>query len=169
MTDIISQGLGLLGAFFNISSFQLKKNTKLILFQFLGSSCFLFNYLLLSAFTGCFMNGMGVVRGLVFLQGKRLRKPFVLVLLNLILIAGTVLTWEGPLSLLPLIGMLTMTTTMYFDDGKTIRISQLFIASPCWLIYNFASGTIGGTVCEIFIIVSTAVSFIRYGFNGFEK
>lgn len=169
MIDIISQGLGLVGAFFNISSFQLKKNNKLILFQFLGSSCFFFNYLLLGAFTGCFMNGAGVVRGLVFLQGEKLRKMPVLVIMNLALVAGTALTWEGPLSLLPLVGMLIMTTTMYINDGKLIRMAQLFVASPCWLVYNAVSGTIGGTVCEIFIIVSTTVSFIRYGINGFEK
>ena len=169
MMDVISQGLGLLGAFFNISSFQLKKNNRLILFQFLGSSSFLFNYLLLGAFTGCFMNGAGVVRGLVFLQGEKLRKTPVLVLMNTALVVGTALTWEGLLSLLPLVGMIAMTTAMYLNDGKLIRIAQLFVSSPCWLIYNAVSGTIGGTICEVFIIVSTTISFIRYGINGFEK
>lgn len=169
MTDFISQGLGIIGAAFNISSFQLKSNKKLILFQFLGSAFFLLNYFLLGAFTGCFMNGAGTLRGLIFLKGDKARKPYILVILNLLLVIGTLLTWEGVLSILPLIGMLTMTTVMYLNNGKLIRMGQLFIASPCWLVYNFTSGTIGGTICEVFIIVSAVISFIRYGMDSFEK
>ncbi len=167
--EIIAQILGLFGAGFNIGSFQIKNSRKLIFFQFLGSSFFLTNYLLLGAFTGCFMNLMGVVRGVVFLSGEKWRKIPVLVSLNALLILGTILTWEGLLSLLPLIGMLAMTTTMFFGNGKYIRIAQLFISSPCWLVYNSASRTVGGTVCELFVIASTVVSFARYGFDGFEK
>lgn len=167
--DIVAQIFGLFGAAFNIGSFQLKSSRKLILFQFLGSSSFVLNYLLLGAFTGCFMNVMGVIRGIVFLQGEKWRKTPVLILLNALLIVGTALTWQGALSLLPLIGMLAMTSTMFYGDGKIIRIAQLFISSPCWLIYNFCSHTVGGTICEIVVIVSATVSFIRYGFNGFEK
>ena len=169
MTQIIAQGLGILGAAFNIGSFQLKSNKRLILFQFLGSSFFLFNYLMLGAYTGCFMNGMGVVRNFIFLGGDKTRKPYILILLNVALILGTVFTWQGFLSLLPLIGMIAATVAMYLNNGKVIRIVQLFISSPCWLIYNLASMTVGGVACEIFVIVSTAISFIRFGIDGFEK
>ena len=169
MIDIVAQGLGIMGAGFNIGSFQLKSNKKLILSQFLGSLFFLFNYLLLGAYTGCFMNGMGVVRNFIFLGGEKTRKPYVLILLNLALIAGTILTWQSYLSIFPLIGMIAATVAMYLNNGRIIRVVQLFISSPCWLIYNFASMTIGGVACEIFVIVSTAISFIRFGIDGFEK
>lgn len=69
MTAVIAQSLGIIGAGFNIGSFQLKSNKKLILCQFLGSSFFLFNYLLLGGYTGCIMNGLGVARNLVFSAG----------------------------------------------------------------------------------------------------
>lgn len=169
MIDIVAQGLGIIGAGFNIGSFQLKSNKKLILCQFLGSVFFLFNYLLLGGYTGCVMNGLGVARNLVFSAGEKTRKPYVLILVNVALILGTVFTWEGYLSLLPLAGMVAATVAMYLNDGKIIRMVQLFISSPCWLIYNIAAFTVGGIVCEVFVIVSTAVSFIRYGINGFEK
>lgn len=169
MTQLIAQGLGILGAALNIGSFQMKSNKKLILCQFLGSCFFLFNYLMLGAFTGCFMNGMGVVRNFIFLGGEKTRKPYILILLNLALIAGTILTWQGPLSLFPLIGMIAATIAMYMNSGKAMRMTQLFISSPCWLVYNLASLTIGGVACEIFVITSTAISFIRFGMDGFEK
>lgn len=169
MYNIIAQGIGIIGAALVIGSYQCKKNKSLIFTQFLGSTCFVFNYLMLSAYTGCFMNISGSVRNLVFLGGQKVRKIWVLALICLLLISGTVITWSGFLSILPFLGMLSVTIAMYFDNGKYIRISQLFISSPCWLIYNFASGTIGGVVCEIFVITSTIISIIRYGFDGFEK
>lgn len=169
MTAVIAQSLGIIGAGFNIGSFQLKSNKKLILCQFLGSSFFLFNYLLLGGYTGCIMNGLGVARNLVFSAGEKVRKPYVLILMNIALILGTIFTWEGYLSLLPLIGMIAATIAMYSNNGKIIRIVQLFVSSPCWLVYNLATFTVGGIVCEAFVILSTAVSFIRFGINGFEK
>ena len=169
ITDIISQGFGILGASLNIISYQAKSTKMLIFCQFLGSSFFLFNYLMLGAYTGCFMNGMAVLRALIFLGGAKTRKIPVLILLNVLLIGGTYFTWEGFLSLFPLIAMIAITFAMYFGSGKLIRMTQLFAASPLWLVYNACCGTIGGTVCEVFMIVSTAVSFIRFGFNGFKK
>ena len=167
--QIIAQGLGLLGAAFNIGSFQLKSNKKLIFCQFLGSTFFLFNYLMLGAYTGCFMNGMGVVRNFIFMYGEKTRKPYVLILVNLALVIGTIFTWQGILSIFPLIGMIAATCAMYVNNGKAIRMVQLFISSPAWLVYNFASGTIGGVACELFVIASTGISFIRFGKDGFEK
>ena len=167
--SIIAQTVGILGASLNIGSYQCKKNKSLIFVQLIGSTCFVINYLMLGALTGCFMNTVGSLRNLIFLGGTKSRKWWVLAILCLLLVSGMVITWGGLLSLLPFLGMLSVTLAMYTDNGKIIRICQLFISSPCWLIYNFASGTIGGVICEVFIIVSTVISIIRYGFDGFEK
>ncbi|MBR2020851.1 MAG: YgjV family protein [Clostridia bacterium] len=166
---IITQVIGLLAAVIVIGSYQFKKNSSLIIVQTAGSFLFLLNYFMLGAYTGAFMNLACVARGLIFYGGDKTRKPFVLVALNLLLIVGAVFTWESALSLLPLLGMIAVTVGMYSDNGKYIRMAQLFISSPCWLIYNFASGTIGGVICEIFVICSAVISIIRYGFDGFEK
>lgn len=169
MYSIITQALGILAAVFVIGSYQFKKNSSLIMVQAAGSFLFLLNYFMLGAYTGAFMNFACVARGLIFCGGDKTRKPFILVALNLLFIIGTIFTWESALSLLPLLGMISVTVGMYFNNGKLIRIAQLFVSSPCWLIYNFASGTIGGVICEIFVICSAVVSIIRYGFDGFEK
>ena len=169
MYSFIAQAVGLMGAAFVIGSYQCKKNTSLIIVQSIGSFLFLINYFMLGAYTGAFMNLACVIRGGIFCAGDKTRKPFILVALNLLLIVGAIFTWENALSILPLLGMISVTVGMYFNDGKWIRIAQLFVSSPCWLIYNFASGTIGGVICEIFVICSAVVSIIRYGFNGFEK
>lgn len=175
MYTIITDIIGYFGAFFNIFSFQAKKNKRLFLFQFLGSSCFTLNYIMLGAATGAIMNIVTVIRTLIFMRGEKTRKPYILILLCLLIVACTALSsGEQLLSgsllpLIPLIGMLSTTCAMYSGNGKVIRLVQLFIGSPCWVIYNAVCGAKGGVICDSFVIVSTIVSIIRFGLDGFEK
>ncbi len=43
-----------------------------------------------------------------------------------------------------------------------IIVAQLFGNSPCRLTYNIIVGSLGETLCEAFIIISTIVFFITY-------
>lgn len=179
--EYIIQGISIAGMACHISSFQIKKNSMLFFMQTLGSLLFLIHYILLGASTGAIMNLIGVIRGVVFLQGKKFRKPWMLVSLCILTIAGVLVTWNGsftnifPLdmsvwyNIFPLVAMLASTVAMHLDNGKVIRLAQLFVASPGWITYNIIVGSIGGTLCEAFIMTSTIISFIRYGVNGFEK
>ena len=137
--------------------------------QTLGSLLFLIHYFMLGEMTGAVMNILGVTRGIIFLQGEKLRKPWMLSVLWILTIGTVVFTWEGFKCLLPLVAMLASTTAMHLNNGKTIRLAQLFVTSPGWLIYNIIVGSLGGTLCEAFIMTSTIISFIRYGINGFEN
>ena len=47
-----------------------------------------------------------------------------------------------------------------------IRLSNLFCASPCWLIFDIIVGSIGGILNETILIVSILVSIYRYGWKG---
>lgn len=167
--EYIIQGISIAGMACHISSFQIKKNSVLFFMQTLGSLLFLIHYFMLGEMTGAIMNVLGVTRGLVFLQGEKLRKPWVLGVLWILTIGCVIITWDGIKCLLPLIAMLASTTAMHLNNGKVIRFAQLFATSPCWLIYNIIVGSLGGTLCEAFIMTSTIISFIRYGIDGFEK
>lgn len=175
MYNIITDIVGFIGAFFNIFSFQSKKNKYLFLLQILGSFFFTLNYLMLGAVTGAVMNIVGVIRGIVFMQGEKTRKPYVIVILCLLIVICVILSGYQQLAegnfipLLPLIGMIFPTCAMFTGNGKVIRLVQLFLGSPGWIIYNILCGAKGGVICEAFIIISTIVSIIRFGINGFEK
>ena len=163
------QGIGYLGTACHISSFQVKKNKFLFLAQLLGSTFFTIHYLLLGEPAGAVMNIIGIIRNFVFMQGNKAKKPWVLALLTILVVAGVAFTWNAWYCVFVLVAMAVSNVTMYSNKGKIIRYGQLFASSPCWLIYNFIVGSWGGMLCECFIIISTIVSFIRYGVNGFEK
>jgi hypothetical protein len=60
---------------------------------------------------------------------------------------------------------------MWTRNGKTIRVSQLAVVSPLWLLYDLLIPTpsLGGILCEVFNIVSVIVSFVRFRKTGFDK
>ena len=62
-----------------------------------------------------------------------------------------------------------MTVLMWRGNGKHIRYGQFFVSSPSWIIHNIFNFSLGGILCEVFMMLSVVISFIRYGKDGFEK
>ena len=60
------------------------------------------------------------------------------------------------------------TFILWGRNGRHIRVAQLCFVSPIWLFNNTVTGSIGGIITEVFGIVSVVISFLRYGWNGFE-
>ena len=63
------------------------------------------------------------------------------------------------------------TCFMATQNGKLIRLGQLFVVSPLWLTYNFLLPvpSLGGVICELINIVSTLVALFRYRKIGFTE
>ena len=63
------------------------------------------------------------------------------------------------------------TLSMWTRNGKTIRVAQLAVVSPFWLLYDalIPTPSIGGILCEVFNMISVVVSFIRFKKTGFDK
>ena len=70
--EIAAQIIGIIVMLINIVSFSRKEQKTIIAMQFVGSILFATNMLMLGAVTGGLMNLAGIVRGLVFLNKKRL-------------------------------------------------------------------------------------------------
>lgn len=175
MKDIIAQVFGLAGLVIIVSSFQCKKNKNFFLMQGLGSLFFVVNFLLISAYTGAFFNLTNLVRGLLFSKtDKKVWKlASVIGLYTACVIFSVYLIWGQwfmiGVSAVLYISLVVMTILMWLNDGKYIRYFQVAAQSPIWIVYNIFNFTIGGILCESFNMISTIVSFIRYGKDNFEK
>jgi hypothetical protein len=73
--------------------------------------------------------------------------------------------------LFTLIAQATGTFAMWTRDGKKIRLSQMAVVSPFWLLYDLLIPvpSIGGILCEIFNMTSVIISFVRFKKTGFDK
>jgi Bacterial inner membrane protein. len=167
---IIAQAIGILGMIAAMLSFQCKSSKKMFIIQAFCAGFFLIHFGLLGAAVGMLQNVLAIVRAMIFRSEKKWAQhksiPYIFGVLFLLTI---LLTYDGPITLLPPIAMVISTFAMWTKNGKKIRILQLFTVSPMWLIYNAFVLSISGCITEAFNIVSILVSIARYGINGFDK
>ncbi len=171
--DLFAQLIGIAAMTFNILSFQAKTKNEIIGMQFIGSSLFCFNFLLLKAYTGALLNGVAVLRAFVFLKKEKFKAqhPFWSVLFVTLFVTAYILTFavfgkettpfNFVLEFLPLVGMTATTLAFRSKNAKTVRLLSL-INSPMWLIYNCINFAIGGIICEVVSLVSIFIGLLRY-------
>ena len=171
--EIIAQIIGIAAMALNVLSFQCKKQRDIITMQLFGACLFVLNYFLLGAITGALTNFIAVLRALVYSNKERFRaeKRIWLVAFIAAFFAAYVATFalfgKEPtafnliIELLPTLGVTASTISFSMKDAKSVR-RLAPICSCAWLIYNIINKTIGGTLCEIFALVSVIIGMLRH-------
>ena len=175
MTNIIAQTLGILGMLAAMISYQCKKNKNYFIFQGLSGAFFSAQFILIGAWAGLIFNAYNIVRALAY-QSKKAKSVVCVISLEILVViaaAMSVLVFKEAWWLVSftLIAQVTGTFAMWTRDGKKIRISQMAVVSPFWLLYDLLIPvpSIGGVLCEVFNMASVIISFIRFKKTGFDK
>ena len=175
MTNIIAQILGILGMLAAMISYQCKKNKNYFIFQGLSGAFFSAQFILIGAWAGLIFNAYNIVRALAY-QSKKAKSVVCVMSLEILVViaaAMSVLVFKEAWWLVSftLIAQVTGTFAMWTRDGKKIRISQMAVVSPFWLLYDLLIPvpSIGGILCEVFNMASVIISFIRFKKTGFDK
>lgn len=175
MFEIIAQTLGIFGMLCAIISYQCKTNRNYFLWQGMSGAFFSAQFIMIGAWAGLVFNAYNILRAIVY-QSKKSRSVGMIILLETLVVAATLTsifvfkeTWW--LVLLTFIAQATGTFSMWTKNGKTIRIAQLAVVSPFWLLYDalIPTPSVGGILCEVFNMTSVVVSFIRFKKTGFDK
>lgn len=172
-TEILAQVFGILGLIVIVSSFQFKENKKFFTLQGIGSLFFFLNFIMIGAVAGALFNLTNLVRGLLFSKDRE--KVWKLVLIEVLYTGCFVFSlfltkgnyFQIFLSSLPYIALVLMTICMWKGNGKNIRISQIAYMSPAWIVHNIFNFSLGGLICEIINMISSAIALIRYKKSGF--
>ncbi len=179
--EIIAQVAGIFGMLLNVYSYQEKNNKRVFLWQAIGGLMFFVNFILIGAWAGALYNLTNLVRGLLLSQNDRKiwRVSLINVLYTIALGVSLFFLCRDPavsnlpfqivLSVVPFITLVIMTVLMWLGNGKHIRLGQLLASSPSWIFHNIFNFSLGGILCEAFMMCSVIVSFIRYRKDGFEK
>ena len=168
MKEIIIQGIGFLGLLAFIVSYQIKSNRKLFLIQMVGVLLFASQFLLMGAFSGCFSLFLTAVRNILMSKYKDwqwLKHKVCPVLICLLFTVILIFTWAGPISLLAYVASVVSTIFYWTNDARKLRLANLFVCSPCWIIYDVIVGSIGGVASESLTMISIIISIYRFGFK----
>ena len=175
MINIVAQVLGIFGMLAAMISYQCKTNKNYFIFQGLSGAFFSAQFILIGAWAGLIFNAYNIVRALAY-QSKKARSVACVVGLEFLVLTAAMISifvfkeaWW--LVSFTLIAQVTGTFAMWTRDGKKIRISQMAIVSPFWLLYDLLIPvpSIGGILCEVFNMASVIISFIRFKKTGFDK
>ena len=167
MTEIIAQIAGLIAMAINIMAVQFKKPRQLFICRIIASALWGVNFLLLGSPTGAIINIVNIIRSIFLLNPRTFTKPFLWVTVVLYGIAGLA-TMDYTFSLLLVLDILIILSQwvdsvgMWTNDFRKIRYCQLFAISPVWLVHNILVFSIGGIITEVFTIISTVISLIRF-------
>ena len=120
------------------------------------------HYLLIGGFTAAALNVIGIFREIVFYNREKKwasSKVWLYVFLGLTVLSS-VLTWEGPASLLAMAGMILAVFSFWNKDP--LYICLLSIPSEMsWLIYNIIHHSVPGIISSSLAMVSMAIGIYR--------
>ena len=164
--NIIVHSVAVVAMIFCIGAF-LKKNRKTILImQIVGMGMWTIHFLLLREYAGAAMNGLAVVRALVYVQRGRFKwansKIIPAVFVTAFISAGLI-TWQlgDDLWFLPAIAMTVTSVGLFFKNEQTMRVINLF-SSPPWIIYNVFAHSPVAVITESLTLVSVVAGLTIY-------
>ncbi|MGD9566924.1 MAG: YgjV family protein [Sedimentibacter sp.] len=171
MYYVTAQVVGFIGAGLLIFSYQCKDSRKLFFMQLCSNAVYVLHFFMLGAFSGSINIAISLLRNFVLINSNKqwARSKIWLGLFVSLHIVVTLFTWQNMFSLLPCLGMVAITIASWTRNGKKIRIANLFINSPSWLIYDIYTVSYSGIICELFTLISVLISFYRYGMKALDQ
>lgn len=168
---IFIQMIGFVGLLFFFISYQLKTNKLLFFMQGLGCLTFSLQFALLGTYSGAvnlFISSLRNFMLIRFKESKIIRwKGWIFILCG-ISILTVILTWNGPLGILPAVGTISTTIGYWTNNAKKLRIINLFVNCPCSLIFDLIVKSWGGVLNETITIISILISIFRFGLKALD-
>lgn len=167
---LLIQLIGFCGTALYLASFQCRENKNLFRMQMFSYVFYTTHMLLLGAITGGVSYMINCLRSYC-LSGKwKLGKSAgMCATLCIMQLAALFLTWDGWISLLPIVANIASTVAGYTKNPKKVRTAGMFVNSPLCIIYDVIVGSWAGILDEALAEISMIVSVVRYGWNDLDK
>lgn len=161
--NLITQIVGFCAMAVSIMMYQCNRHRNILLLMILCSTLWCTHFGLLGHWTAVAMNGMNVVRSIVFCFRDKIKVggkavPVFFIVLSAIL---TAVTFEDMWSLVPLVASVFAITGTWQTDPKRLRRLTIPVCL-CWFFYNIFHNSWAGTANEVFTFCSIIVAIVRY-------
>ena len=161
----IAQFFGLIAAIFLITSFQINDRKKLLKLQIVSSLFFALQYLFLKAYSGLLMSIIVIFRNYIFQDKISTKKIIFMVILMFV---GSFFTFDGIISLLPVIACIEYTIALGQPKLKILRFAEL-ISSALYLIYDIFIIAIAGVISTTFEFIFAIIAVYRFDIKKCKK
>ena len=169
-SEIFIRIMGIIGLVLGVAAFQSNKHKGIVMAKMGSEAAFTIQYYLLDAPTGSIMNLIGVVRNFIFykLVEKGKSTKIVMWIFCGVYVLSAIITWEGPESLLPLIGKLCSTVAYSMKNTRNIRIINIPTLTM-WIVYNITRSAWEALAADTISLVSVLISMGRFDIVPYFK
>ena len=163
---LIVQGVGFIAMFMHIISFQQNTNKRIVGIFMIGSMFWCCHFVLLEAFTGAAITGLGIIRSFVFFFRPRkwASGKFWLYLFCTAYIISGILTYDSIVSIFPVIASIFITIGFYVTNPKLTRRFAL-VSSFGDVVYAAFVFSVAGILADSFSVVSIIIAMFRFDFK----
>lgn len=159
---VVAQCVGFVAMAVALFMFAFRTRKRILFAKLIADALWVIHYLLLGAFSGAVINAVNVAReGVFYHKEKRWASsvfwPILFVCANTAL---TLLSWQGWISLLPLLGSSANVLALWCASPKRMRILAI-PALSLWVIYSVLVGSVPSFFVNVFSIASAIYGLIR--------
>ena len=164
MIVLIAQIFGIFAILFWTIGIQYKKKEDILAFQIYASLCYAVQFFLLGGYTAMLIDLIAIVRLVTFYyEGKKygeIDKKWLYIFIGMVLISG-IFTYDGLISLLPVIIGVFYTVSTWTKNTKYLRIFYI-VCAVLWAGYNIKYFALAAVIGNIMEIISGTISMFRF-------
>lgn len=157
----VSYMFGIIAIVFLIISFQINDKNILFKYQIISSFASFFQYLFIGGLMGALMNLVAGIRNFVFKRYDGKIPVFVLIFFIVLITFLSMLSFDGNISLLPMLAVLNYSFALWTLDLRLIRLVNVF-ASLLFLIYDVCIFSVTGFILHVLEMSSALISIYRF-------
>lgn len=160
---IVSQIIGFIAFIVSLIAYQRKKKKDILFTGIIASILNLIHYLILGGYSGAVTKAIAILRDTFIVckeKKKVLNNILFLVIFILLYLCAMIYTYNGILSIFPLVAALIYLIPTWFGNSKTVKKAALFCYF-LWLIYNIFVLSIAGVISNTVSIISIIISLKR--------
>lgn len=158
MNMLLGQLFGLVSLVLCVLAFASKRDERLMGLLLLANVAFALQFAFFGSWTAAALSLVVILR--IALARRYPGNRWVMATVLAISVAAALLTWQGLADLPALIAMVIGTTGMFLLTGIAMRVC-LVLAAFGWMLSHLLVGSVGGTIAEAMIIVTSLVTIHR--------
>ena len=164
MIFITAQIFGLFAILFWTIGIQYKKKEDILELQIYASLCYAIQFFLLKGYTAMIIDLVAVARLITFYyKDKKYNEidiKWLYIFIGIVIISG-IFTYDGLISLLPVIIGIFYTYSTWVKNTKYLRIFYI-VCAVLWAVYNIKYFALAAVIGNILEIISGIISMIRF-------
>ena len=157
MNFILAQVFAFLSSVCLLFSFWQKNRKQILFFQILDSSFDILQYFLLGAYTGSLISLLGATRAYAFSKTNNI---FFIILFLMLYTISSLITYNGFISIIPLLAALIYTIVTWNKKEKNIRLFSILVFI-LWFIYDILVKAYVSSITDVILIISNALAFYK--------